>query len=76
MLDQRLIRENPSLVEKKLSTRGKNVDLSQIHELTIESKELDIELCNLQSESKKLSKLVGSMINNLEDKKQNQHLSG
>ena len=72
MLDQRLIRENPSLVEKKLSTRGKNVDLSQIHELTIESKELDIELCNLQSESKKLSKLVGSMINNLEDKNSKQ----
>ena len=72
MLDQRLIRENPSLVEKKLSTRGKNVDLSQIHELTIESKELDIELCNLQSESKKLSKLIGSMINNLEDKNSKQ----
>ena len=68
MLDQRLIRENPSFVEKKLSTRGKLVDLSEIHNLTIESKKVDIELCNLQSESKKLSKLIGNKISKLENK--------
>ena len=64
MLDQRLIRENPSFVEEKLSTRGKVVNLSQIHNLTLESKAIDIELCNLQSESKKLSKLIGNRIIN------------
>ncbi len=62
MLDQRLIRENPSFVEKKLSTRGKTFNLSQINNLTLERKQLDIELCDLQSESKKLSKLIGSKI--------------
>ena len=68
MLDQRLIRENPSLVEKKLSTRGKVVDISQIHNLTIERKNIDIKLCDLQSESKKISKLIGQKISNSENK--------
>ena len=68
MLDQRLIRENPTFVEEKLSTRGKNFNLSQIHNLTLESKEVDIELCNLQSESKKISKLIGNKIRNSDDK--------
>ena len=68
MLDQRLIRENPSFVEKKLSTRGKPVDLSEIHNLTMESKNIDIELCNLQSESKKLSKMIGNKISKSDNK--------
>ena len=62
MLDQRLIRENPTLVEDKLSTRGKVFDLSKVHKMTIQSKEIDIELCSLQSESKKLSKIIGKQI--------------
>ena len=64
MLDQRLIRENPSFVEDKLSTRGKVFNLSHIHELAIQIKEIDIELCSLQSESKRLSKLIGNKIRN------------
>ena len=60
MLDQKLIRENPTLVEKKLSRRGKNFDLSNLHQLTLKLKDTDIELSNLQSESKKLSKLIGN----------------
>tara|TARA_Y100001968_G_C19431362_1_gene757224 strand:+ start:881 stop:2158 length:1278 start_codon:yes stop_codon:yes gene_type:complete len=68
VLDQRLIRENPSFVEEKLSTRGKAIDLSQIHKLTLKSKDIDIELCNLQSESKKLSKLIGDKIRHSENK--------
>ena len=59
MLDQRLIRENPTLVENKLSTRGKVFDLSKVNKMTIQSKDIDIELCSLQSESKKLSKIIG-----------------
>ena len=62
MLDQRLIRENSSFVEEKLSTRGRIVDLSQIRDLTTEINEIDIKLCSLQSESKKLSKLIGNII--------------
>ena len=61
MLDQKLIRENPTYVEEKLSLRGK-VNISPIHKLTIEKKEIDTEISNLQSESKKLSKLIGQEI--------------
>ena len=68
MLDQRLIRENPRFVEEKLSTRGKDYDLSNIHNLTLQIKELDIELCSLQSESKKLSKIIGQEIRDSKNK--------
>jgi len=61
VLDQKLIRENPTLVEKKLSRRGKNFELSNLHNLTLKLKDTDIELSNLQSESKKLSKLIGEI---------------
>ena len=62
MLDQKLIRENPASVEKNLSLRGKVYKISHIHELTIQKREIDIEISNLQSESKKLSKLIGQKI--------------
>ena len=62
MLDQKSIRENPTSVEESLSLRGKFFEILPIHKLTIEKKEIDIELSNLQSESKKLSKLVGQEI--------------
>ena len=56
MLDQKLIRENPTFVEENLSLRGKVYQISHIHELTVKKKEIDIEISSLQSESKKLSK--------------------
>ena len=62
MLDQKLIRENPTSVEENLSLRGKVYNISHIHELTIKKKEIDIEISSLQSESKKLSKLIGQEI--------------
>ena len=61
MLEQKLIREDPTFVEKKLSRRGKTFELSNLHQLTLNIKETDIELTNLQSESKKLSKLIGEI---------------
>ena len=63
MLDQRLIREQPTLVEEKLSLRGKVIDLSNLNKLTIQVKKTDINLSDLQSESKKISKLIGSYFN-------------
>ena len=42
MLDQKLIRENPTSVEKSLSLRGKVFNISQIQELTLQKKEIDI----------------------------------
>ena len=62
MLDQKLIRENPTFVEEILSLRGKSFNISNIHELTVNKKEIDIEISILQSESKKLSKLIGQEI--------------
>ena len=62
MLDQKLIRENPTSVEESLSLRGKFFKISLIHELSIKKKEIDIEISSLQSESKKLSKLIGKEI--------------
>ena len=62
MLDQKLIRENPTSVEENLSLRGKVYNISQIHELTVKKKEIDIEVSSLQFESKKLSKLIGQEI--------------
>ena len=68
MLEQRLIRENPTSVEEKLSLRGKIFNIYPIHKLTIEKKEIDIEISNLQSESKKLSKLIGLEIRKSQNK--------
>ena len=38
VLDQKLIRENPTFVEKNLSLRGKVFKISHIHELTVKKK--------------------------------------
>jgi len=62
VLDQKLIRENPTSVEENLSLRGKIYNISHIHALTVKKKEIDIEISSLQSESKKLSKLIGQVI--------------
>jgi len=62
VLDQKLIRENPTSVEENLSLRGKVYKIPQIHELTVKKKDIDIEISSLQSESKKLSKLIGQEI--------------
>ncbi len=62
MLDQKLIRENPTLIEESLSLRGKVFNISYIQELTLQKKEIDINISSFQSESKKLSKLIGQEI--------------
>jgi len=64
VLDQKLIRENPTFVEESLSLRGKIFNISQINKLTIKKKDIDIEISSLQSESKKLSKIIGQEIRN------------
>ena len=47
MLDQKLIRENPTSVEENLSLRGKVYKISHVHELTVKKKEIDIEISSL-----------------------------
>jgi len=68
VLDQKLIRENPTSVGESLSLRGKVYNISHIHELTVKKKDIDIEISNLQSESKKLSKLIGQEISKSQSK--------
>ncbi len=68
MLDQKLIRENPTSVEESLSLRGKVFNISHINKLTFKKKEIDTEISNLQSESKKLSKLIGQEISKSKNK--------
>ena len=67
MLDQRLIRENPRLVEEKLSLRGIDLNLSNLQELTIAIRNKETELSNLQSESNKISKLIGNYYHTKKD---------
>jgi seryl-tRNA synthetase len=67
VLDQKLIRENPTFVEDRLSSRGKNYNILDIQELTLQKKGIDIEISSLQSESKKLSKLIGQQIGKSND---------
>ena len=64
MLDQKLIRENPTFVEDNLSLRGKVYNINFIHKLSIERKEIEIKISSLHSESKKLSKIIGQEIRN------------
>jgi seryl-tRNA synthetase len=64
VLDQKLIRENPTFVEDNLSLRGKVYNINFIHKLTLERKEIEIEISSMQSESKKLSKIIGQEIRN------------
>ncbi len=59
MLDQKLIRENPTFVEDNLLLRGKVYNIPLINKLSLERKEIDIKITNIQSESKKLSKIIG-----------------
>ena len=72
VLDQKLIRENPTFVEENLSSRGKAYEISHIHALTVKKKEIDIEISSLQSESKKLSKSIGEVIGKSQDKNSQQ----
>ena len=59
-----MIRVNPIFVGDNLSLIGKIYDIPFIHKLSLERKEIDIEISSLQSESKKLSKIIGQEIRN------------
>ena len=67
MLDQKLIRENPTTVEESLSLRGRVFQISHIHELTVKKREIDTKISILQSESKTLSKSIGQVIGKSEN---------
>ncbi len=64
MLDQRLIRENPSLVADSLARRGLNVDLSTLQKISSHQKDLEVERSNLQAKGNNIGKEVGQRLKN------------
>ncbi len=59
MLDLKLIRENPLLVQEKLNQRGAGYDIAPIAELDRQQKELEKTRSQLQARSNEIGKLVG-----------------
>jgi seryl-tRNA synthetase len=59
VLDIKLIRENPDLVQAKLNQRGGNYDISAIVSLDQQRRELEVERSHLQARSNEIGKLVG-----------------
>lgn len=59
MLDLKLIRENPDLVQEKLNRRGPGYDIQPIVELDRQQKELEKTRSQLQARSNEIGKLVG-----------------
>lgn len=59
MLDLKLIREKPELVQNKLNSRGSGYDLQPIVELDRQQKELEKSRSQLQARSNEIGRLVG-----------------
>lgn len=62
MLDLKLIRENPDLVQTKLNQRGGSYDIAAIVSLDQQRRELEVERSQLQARSNEIGKLVGQMM--------------
>jgi len=59
VLDLKLIRENPELVQTKLNQRGEGYDIAPIAQLDKQQKELEKTRSQLQARSNEIGKLVG-----------------
>ncbi|NDJ16812.1 serine--tRNA ligase [Myxacorys almedinensis] len=62
MLDLKLIRENPDLVQEKLNHRGDGYDIGAIAALDQQRRELEAARSHLQARSNEIGKLVGQRI--------------
>lgn len=62
MLDLKLIRENPDLVQEKLNCRGGGYEIAPIVELDRQRRELEVERSHLQARSNEIGKLVGQKV--------------
>ena len=62
MIDQRILRENPKLIEKGLKSRGMNIDLAPLQKFCKELKELEEKRNNLQAQGNSIGKEVGQKI--------------
>ncbi len=64
MLDQRLVRENPSFIAHELERRGMKVDLKHLQEIAQQQRDLEEIRSRLQAESNRIGKQVGQLIKN------------
>ena len=62
MIDHRLLRENPNLVEEGLKSRGMDIDLGPLQKFCKELKELEEKRNNLQAQGNSIGKEVGQKI--------------
>ncbi len=62
MIDQRLLRENPKLIEEGLKSRGMNVDLGPLQQFCKDLKELEEKRNSLQAQGNAIGKEVGQKI--------------
>lgn len=69
MLDLKLIRENPELVQEKLSHRNGSYDIQPIVQLDLQQRELEKTRSHLQARSNEIGKLVGQKIKSGSDPK-------
>ncbi|MGV0024830.1 serine--tRNA ligase [Phormidesmis priestleyi] len=69
MLDLKLIRENPELVQEKLSHRHGSYDIQPIVQLDLQQRELEKTRSHLQARSNEIGKLVGQKIKSGSDPK-------
>ena len=62
MIDQRLLRENPNLIEEGLKSRGMEVDLGPLKKCFKDLKELEEKRNSLQAQGNSIGKEVGEKI--------------
>ncbi len=62
MLDQRLLRDNPNLIEEGLKSRGMEIDLGPLQKSCKELKELEEKRNSLQAQGNSIGKEVGQKI--------------
>lgn len=62
MIDQRLLRDNPNLIEEGLKSRGMDIDLGPLQKLCQDLKELEEKRNNLQAQGNSIGKEVGQKI--------------
>ena len=62
MIDQRLLRDNPNLIEEGLKSRGMDVDLGPLQKFCKDLKELEEKKNRLQAEGNSIGKKVGQKL--------------
>ena len=62
MLDQRLLRNDPTLITAPLARRGVDADLSALRQLALQARDLEQQRSDLQAEGNRIGREVGERI--------------